>query len=269
MSTAKTLRLGRILQKASGRSLIVPIDHGLTMGPLAGIESAHKVSEWINDPHIDALIAHKGMIARLAERRLLQDRGVIMHLNGMSGLAPDADRKEILAGIETAARLGVDGVSMQTTFTGANDRENWAQLGRITDEAMALGFPLLVMLYDKVVSADRKTRVARMRQLLKGVIELGADAVKIALPETAGELEDIFELLHEDILVLVAGGALTEADALLERIEHAVNCGASGVCIGRNVFANRHASAFLEKLSDVVHAGFASTISRGQLLHAY
>jgi class I fructose-bisphosphate aldolase/fructose-bisphosphate aldolase/2-amino-3,7-dideoxy-D-threo-hept-6-ulosonate synthase len=269
MSTAKAIRLGRILQKVSGRSLIVPIDHGLTMGPLAGIESTHKVAEWINDPHIDALIAHKGMITRLAERRLLQDRGVIMHLNGMCDLAPDADRKETLAGIASAVHLGVDGVSMQMTFTGANDRESWVQLGRVSDEAMTNGFPLLVMLYDKVVSHDRKTRIARMRQLIKGVIELGADAVKIAIPETTGELEDIFDLLHEDILILVAGGSLTKAESLLERVEHALNCGASGVCIGRNVFANRNSSDFLENLANVVHSGFASTISRGQLLHAY
>lgn len=269
MSTAKTLRLGRILQRVSGRSLIVPIDHGLTMGPLAGIESTHKVSEWLHDPNIDALIAHKGMISRLAERRLLQDRGVIMHLNGMSGLAPESDRKEVLASVEAAARLGVDGVSMQMTFTGCNDRENWAQLGRVSDEAMALGFPLLVMLYDKVVSTDRRTRVTRLRQLLKGVIELGADAVKIALPESAEELEDTLDLLHEDILILVAGGALSDPDALLERVEHAISCGASGACIGRNVFANRGASAFLEKLSDIVHSGFTSPVSRGQLLHVY
>ena len=269
MSTAKTIRLGRILQKTSHRSVIVPIDHGLTVGPLPGIESTHKISNWIVDPGIDAVIAHKGMITRLAERQLLHGRGVILHLNGMSSLASQPDNKEMLSGVETALHLGVDAVSLQVNFTGHNDRENLRLLGEASDQAARHRFPLFVMLYDKVVEKNIKNRVARSRQLLRAAIELGADGIKIGMPETQVDVEEIFHEIHEDVLLFVAGGNVVDENHLLARIEHALSAGASGVCVGRNVFARRNVGAFLEKLSGVVHAGLAAPVSRGQLIHAY
>jgi class I fructose-bisphosphate aldolase len=269
MSTAKTIRLGRILQKSSQRSVIVPLDHGLTVGPIAGIESTHRISEWIGDPNIDAVIAHKGMIARLAERNLLHGRGVILHLNGMSMLAENPDDKEMVTEIETALRLGVDAVSVQVNFTGKNDGANLKLLGRVADQAAQHGFPLLVMLYDKTLKLDFKSGVTRTRHLLRAAVELGADAIKIAMPESPAELEHVFDGIHEDVLMFVAGGNAGDPDLLLARVDHAIANGASGVCIGRNVFGSKNAGDMLEKLSDVVHAGISAPVTRGQLLHAY
>ena len=109
-----------------------------------------------------------------------------------------------------------------------------------------------------------------LRQLLRATVELGVDAIKIALPETLEELDSTFESIHEDVLLFVAGGDLGNEELLLSRIEHALTCGASGVCIGRNVFARRQVGLFLEKLSEIVHTGSRlSTHPRERLRHAH
>jgi class I fructose-bisphosphate aldolase len=269
MSVAKKIRIGRILQRESKRSLIVPIDHGLTLGPLPGIENTHRISRWMSDPHIDAIIAHKGIITRLAERNLLQDRGVILHLNGMNQLANKPDDKEMLTSIETAIHLGVDAVSLQVNFNAENDRANWALLGHVADQAFRHGLPLLTMLYDKVPSASRKARVLRARQLLRVAVELGTDAIKIGMPESSVELEEILDSIHEDVLMFVAGGDVADECQLLAQVTHAIENGASGVCMGRNIFNRTDTSSFLQKLSDVIHGGYSLPITRGELLHAY
>src|SRR5436190_20990584 len=105
MNTAKKIRLGRILRNADRRGIIVPIDHGLTLGPIAGIESVGQMEEFITHPQIDAVIAHKGILSRLAERDLLSGKGVILHVNGMSSLAENPDNKEVLTGVDMALRL--------------------------------------------------------------------------------------------------------------------------------------------------------------------
>jgi class I fructose-bisphosphate aldolase/fructose-bisphosphate aldolase/2-amino-3,7-dideoxy-D-threo-hept-6-ulosonate synthase len=266
MNTAKKIRLGRLMRNADRRAIIVPIDHGLTLGPIAGIESVSQMAEFITHPRIDAVIAHKGILSRLAERDLLSGKGVILHVNGMSSLAETPDNKEILTGVDTALRLGADAISLQVNFTGRNDSANLRMLGKTVDEASRLGLPVLTMLYDKVESKDAEAGARRLRQLLRAAIELGSDAIKIGFVE---RLELALADVHEDAHVFVAGGAVASDAFVLKQIASALALGAAGACIGRNVFAKPDAGAFLEKLGKTVHGGARPVSASGEYLHAF
>lgn len=98
MDSGKNLRWRRFLAPGASHSLLVPIDHGLTLGPLEGIESIAAMSRWIGHPAISGVIVHKGIAQRLGERGVLTGGGVMVHLNGMSALSA-SDRA-------TAAALG-------------------------------------------------------------------------------------------------------------------------------------------------------------------
>jgi len=267
MSTAKKIRLGRLLNKETRKSLIVPIDHGLTVGPLKGLESSGQISRWIDDPNIDAVIAHKGMIERLVDRGLLQRKGIILHLNGMNTLAENPDDKATLSNLQSALRLGVDGVSLQVNFTGRNDRDNWKMLGAAGDEAAAHGLPLLCMLYDKVPASNETTQAARLRQLMRVAVELGSDAIKISLGQANAEIYEVIQSLSEDVLVFVAGGELTEEQKLLSQVTQAMHHGASGLCMGRNIFERKNPALFLKTLAELVHRK-GSDLRREDKLHA-
>lgn len=169
---ARKIRWARFLDRLSGRGILVPIDHGLTMGPIEGLGSLEEMARWLPHPAITGVIAHKGMVERLAGLGLLCGAGVMVHLNGMTSLAAWLDHKEPLTSVEAAARLGADAVSLQLNFDGANDAPNPTP-GAAADEAQRCGLPLLTMLYDKAPCADWAARLQRMRHLMRACVELG------------------------------------------------------------------------------------------------
>ncbi len=252
MSPAKTLRLSRILDAASRRSLIVPIDHGMTLGPIAGIETVRAVTSWIGHPAINAVIAHKGIATRLAERGALQGKGLIIHLNGMTSMAERPDDKVMLTTVDAAARLGADGVSLQVNFTGDNDAANWRMLAQAADEAADAGLVLTTMLYDKATVRNKAEGTRRMRHLLRTAVELGTDALKIAMPGDRFDLGEVLAAVHEDALVFVAGGDLIEPTLFLSQVSQALRLGARGVCVGRNIFGRPRPEAVLSQLKAVL-----------------
>jgi class I fructose-bisphosphate aldolase/fructose-bisphosphate aldolase/2-amino-3,7-dideoxy-D-threo-hept-6-ulosonate synthase len=252
---AKKIRWSRFLHRPSGRGIIVPIDHGLTMGPLHGLNGVAQVARWIGHPAITGVIAHKGMVERLGSRGLLQGVGVMVQLNGMTSLAPQPDRKERLTSVEAALRLGADAVSLQLNFDGTNDAHNLTQLGAVVDEAQRHGLPVLTMLYDKVACDAAEARMKRLRQLVRACVELGTDALKLAAPAQLSHLPSLLDGVQEHTAVFFAGGALCSDEDLLRLAQEVVAGGASGLCAGRNVFQRESAAAMLTRLQQVVLGG--------------
>ncbi|MEK9281140.1 hypothetical protein MTR72_16160 [Bradyrhizobium sp. ISRA442] len=250
-SIGKQTRWSRFTDRASGRSLLLPIDHGLTRGPLAGLESIHALGTWISHPSINGIIAHKGTLARLVEARALGAAGLMLHVNGMPDFAEQPDTKEILTTIEAALRLGCDGVSLQLNFRRDNAAHNLKLLGRIVDEASAWGLPVLAMIYDKDQTAPEQ-RSPRMRHLIRIACELGVDAVKIEAPTSIRDMPLLLDGLVDDIAVFFSGGPLGDLDQLLAVASHAVALGAAGMCVGRNVFQHADKSRALRLLHEAV-----------------
>jgi class I fructose-bisphosphate aldolase len=252
----RTLRMRRILFPDSQRGLIVPLDHGLTMGPIPGMQSIDDLHGWIGSSAISAVLGHKGMIERLIARNMLHScTGVILHLNGMANLAPSPDTKIMVAGIDTALQLGADAVSIQLNFSATNFEHNLALLGRTTDAAHAAGLPILVMLYDKVKTPTVAERNLRLNHLLRVMTEMGCDAVKLALPESVADLAELIERHSRDLRIFFAGGEKTSEAALLNATRVALQHGASGLCAGRNVFQHAQPRSVLLRLAECVRHG--------------
>jgi class I fructose-bisphosphate aldolase/fructose-bisphosphate aldolase/2-amino-3,7-dideoxy-D-threo-hept-6-ulosonate synthase len=234
--------------------VIVPIDHGLTMGPIPGLARMRQMEQWLPHPGITGVIAHKGMVERLGSRGMLQRIGVMVHLNGMTSLASGSasDRKEMLTSVEMAVRLGGDAVSVQINFDGSNDAHNWTMLGAVVDEAQRYGMPVLTMLYDKVTDPQDHQRLGRLRHLMRACVELGTDAIKLAAPAKQEDLPVLLDGFQDHTAIFFAGGAVTSDDALLSLGKDVAQCGASGLCVGRNVFQRENAAEILTRLQRVV-----------------
>lgn len=232
----KTIRLSRFFARGKRAGVIVPIDHALTMGPIAGLESADAIATWVQSSGITGVIAHKGMVERLGRRNLLSGLGVMVHLNGMSQSAPDPHRKEMLTEIHSALRLGADAVSLQVNFDGQNDAHNLRLLGGVVDEAATLGVPVLAMVYDVAPGVAPDKRLDRIRHLTRIAIELGVDAIKLRAPDSARQVRAILEHLASDAAIFFAGGETCGDEALLSLVREALRWGGAGLCAGRNVF---------------------------------
>lgn len=235
-----------------GPSIIIPIDHGLTIGPVAGLTSTDEMATVLDCPEVDGVIAHKGIIDRLGQRGSLGRFGVMVHLNGMSTLAGSPDTKVRVTDVETAIRLGADGVSLQVNFDGKNDAENLTAIGSIVDEASRYSLPVLAMVYDKVSCSDPHERISRARHLVRIAIELGVDAIKIAPPAELRDVPALLDGLALDAPIYFAGGSLGSREALFELAHTAVANGAAGMCVGRNVFQSPRPSELLAELRVVM-----------------
>lgn len=251
-SVGKRLRLNRFFLRDSKVGVIVPIDHALTMGPIDGLQNVDAIASWITTPGITGIIAHKGMVERLAERDLLRGLGVMIHLNGMSAIASDPHRKELLTQIETALRFGADGVSVQVNFDGKNDAHNIKLLGSVVDEALKVGVPVLAMVYDVAPNVAPEQRTPRICHLSRIAIELGVDALKLGAPETLDQVRPILEHAAKDAPILFAGGKTCTDNALLDLLSESLKWGGAGLCVGRNVFQRDQPEVLLSKIHKLI-----------------
>jgi fructose-bisphosphate aldolase, class I len=260
-STGKLIRTSRFRYPGHSTGLIVPLDHGLTIGPVKGVRNVREIETWIGHPAICAIVAHKGMIERLAGADALQGKGIILHLNGMSTFAPTPNQKELLTSMETAAAMGVDGVSVQVNFDGECDARNMVLLGSVVDDARRFGLPVLTMLYDKVMNTDESLRLERLRHLIRVAIELGTDSIKLAPPKTRQELHAVLEDACEDVAIYFAGGELGSDDDLLSLASEGIHLGSAGLCVGRNIFQRTEPHSILNRLKATLTTSAPRTIA--------
>jgi class I fructose-bisphosphate aldolase len=256
MTTAgKEIRWSRFTGPRSHRTMIVPIDHGLTMGPMPGLSSVREISSWLGHPAINGVVAHKGMVARLAEAGALRARGVMVHLNGSTAIGEEPDTKHLVTTIENAVRLGADAVSLQTNFKPDNHGHNLRMIGAVVDEAEKYGLPVLAMIYPAGPTDDAPGRPMRLhRHYLRVAWELGVDVVKTAPPPHLGDIDELLDGLGEDLRVVFSGGALAGDDALLGLAKSVANSSAAGLCIGRNVFQRDDPGEILTQMRDLLDA---------------
>jgi fructose-bisphosphate aldolase, class I len=253
VTAGKDVRWSRFVDHESGRALMVPIDHGLTMGPVQGLSSVREIAGWLPHPAINGVVAHKGMISKLAEAGLLRGVGVMVHLNGMTAIGEHPDTKHLVTSMETAMRLGADAVSMQVNFRPDNHGHNLTQLGQVVDQAERFALPVMAMVYPAGPTDDAPGRPMRLhRHYLRVAFELGVDVVKTAPPE---HLEDIPELLDgvgDDLRVLFSGGALSSDDCLLSLAKSVATSSSAGLCVGRNVFQRSDPHPILTQLRELL-----------------
>jgi DeoC/LacD family aldolase len=138
MMNGKQHRMSRFIHRDTGRGVIVALDHGLTSGPLDGLNRVQDVAGWAHYSAINAFIAHKGMMERLVAARLTEGRALVVHLNGMTTLALAA-HKALLTTLESALRLGADAVSVDLLFDAEHAETSVRTLAAVVDDAARYG----------------------------------------------------------------------------------------------------------------------------------
>ncbi|MVP02584.1 class I fructose-bisphosphate aldolase [Paenibacillus lutrae] len=250
---SKLLRLSKLFHPKSGRSLMLPVDHGTTYGPLRGLSSMPELVRIANRFRLQALIAHKGAIHRALEGdEPAWGTEFILHLSASTTLGPDPSRKQIVSTVRHGLQIGAAGISVHVNVGVPQEHEMIRDLGIVCDEAYAWGMPVLAMMN---VQEDTSSLSATSRKIAHAVRlagELGADLVKIqnpSSPEAAAEVVSAF-----DIPVLLAGGnSTTDKLAFFRGVQEMLDAGGRGLCVGRNLFEDPHPSHMCQALSDLVH----------------
>ena len=256
MHVGKAIRMERIFNRATGKSIVVPLDHGVSVGPIDGLVDMRRIVNEIAEGGANAVLGHKGLV-RCGHRRGGRDVGLIMHLSSSTDLSPTPNAKILTASVEDAIKHGADGVSVHVNLGDESESAMLADLGRVARDAEEWGIPLLVMAYGRGPKIKNSLDPDVIAHCARVAMELGADIVKV--PYT-GDMDTFAHVVESCCVpVLIAGGPKTDTPkAFLQMVSDAVKAGASGLSVGRNIFQHPRPRMMVSALCGIVHAGWSA-----------
>ncbi|RLB10126.1 MAG: fructose-bisphosphate aldolase [Deltaproteobacteria bacterium] len=247
----KEIRLERIFNRQTKKTVIVPMDHGVSMGPIYGITNMKEAMARVAEGGANAVVVHKGMVAK-GHRGSGPDLGLIVHLSASTSLSPEPNSKTLVCTVEEAIRLGADGISVHINIGDDNEKEMLADLGKTAHSASEWGMPLLAMVYPRGKKIKDEYGVEVVKHAARVGAELGADVVKVSYTGSPESFREVVEGCH--VPVIIAGGPKMDSDrAVLEMVKGAIEAGALGTSIGRNVFQHKNPAKMVKALCMIVH----------------
>jgi predicted phospho-2-dehydro-3-deoxyheptonate aldolase len=247
----KAIRMERIIDRNSHRAVIVPMDHGVTVGPIEGLADMRTTVSKVVSGGANAILMHKGMV-RAGHRGTGRDVGLIIHLSAGTAISPDPNAKELVCTVEEAVKLGADAVSIHVNVGAETDREMLRQFGQIGERCMFWQMPLVAMIYTRGPKIRDEYDVEHAKLAARIGAELGADIVKVVYTGSPESFQEV--VTGCPIPVVIAGGPKMGSDEEIFRmVAGALEAGAAGLSIGRNAFQHEHPDKMIQALSKMVH----------------
>ena len=252
----KIIRMERIIDRDSGKIVIVPMDHGITMGPIRGLENMKETVAKMVDGGANAIVLHKGIV-KAGHRGRGKDVGLVIHLSGSTSISPDPNTKVPVCTVEEAIKLGADAVSVHINLGAEWDADMLAYLGEVSNLCQDWGMPLLAMMYTRGKKVTSEFDVKFVKHAARVGAELGADIVKVNYTGSPESFREVIEGCP--VPVVIAGGEKVETDdEILKMVVGAMSAGAAGVSIGRNAFQHERPEKIVRAIGKVVHEGVSA-----------
>jgi len=245
MSWGLENRLARILKPEDGRTVMLAVDHGYFLGPTTGLEKCCNSIVPLA-PYADTLMLTRGVL-RNDIPSSVQTPMVLRVSGGNSVLEDDLSNETIVTGIEEVIRLNAAGMALQVFIGAPHQHQTIANLGKLVDQGERYGIPVIGV---TAVGKDM-VRDARYLALASRIIaETGGHIVKTYYCE---DFERVTGTCPVPI-VMAGGKKLPERDAL-EMTWKAMQGGAAGVDMGRNIFQSDSPVGMIKAVRAVVHGG--------------
>jgi fructose-bisphosphate aldolase / 2-amino-3,7-dideoxy-D-threo-hept-6-ulosonate synthase len=249
MVFGRDIRLSRILK--NDRMLCIPMDHGISNGPIPGLENIHSVIYQCENAGLTCVLVNKGIIKTLPRAI---DIGLIVHLSGSTSIGPAPNRKVLMGSVEEALRLGADAVSVHINIGAKEEPEMLYNLGMISDKCDEWNIPLIAMMYPRGETIKNQYDPEILAHTARIGAEAGADIVKSVY---TGEVNSFRKVVKScPVPIVIAGGPKAKTDKdIVEMCFGAMEAGAKGVTFGRNIFQHRNPPAIIHALSNIILGG--------------
>ena len=237
-------RLARTFDPASGRTVMLAVDHGYFQGPTSGLERID-LSILPLLPQCNALFCTRGVLRSIIPAES-QKPMVLRASGGPSILRDELSDEQIAIDMDDAVRLNAAGVGIQVFIGGEHETRSVHNMTRLVDAGLRVGMPVMgVTAVGKNMVRDAKY----FRLACRIIAELGAQYVKTYY------VDDGFETITSSCpvpIVMAGGKKVPELDALTMAY-NAVRQGAAGVDMGRNIFQSNAPKAMITAVNAVVH----------------
>ncbi|MEP7026873.1 MAG: 3-hydroxy-5-phosphonooxypentane-2,4-dione thiolase [Actinomycetota bacterium] len=236
-------RLARIFRPATWRTVMLAIDHGYFQGPTTGLERVD-LSIVPLLPYADALMTTRGMVRSTVPPATRTP--VVLRASGGPSVLKDLSDEQLAVSMEDAARIAAAAVAVQVFIGGEHETQSVRNMTRLVDQSQRYGIPVLAV----TAVGKELTRDARYLRLATRICaELGAHIVKTYY--CAQDFDTVAAACPVP-LVMAGGKKLPELDALV-MAHQAIEGGAAGVDMGRNIFQSDCPAAMLRAIGAVVH----------------
>ena len=238
-------RLSKIFDPNSGKTVMLAIDHGYFQGPTTGLERVD-VTILPLLPYADTLMLTRGILRTIIPPTF--GKGIVLRASGGPSILSDLSNEQIAIDIDEAIRLNVAAMAVQVFVGGKMETQSVHNMTRLVDMGNRYGIPTLgVTAVGKEMGRDAKY----MRLACRIIAELGVTYVKTYY------VEEGFDTVVAScpVPIVIAGGKkLPELDALTMAYD-AIQEGAAGVDMGRNIFQSESPVAMIKAVRKVVHEG--------------
>jgi len=236
-------RLARIFNPTSGRTVMLAFDHGYFQGPTTGLERID-VTILPLAPYVDALMLTRGILRSTIPPAI--DKAIVLRASGGPSILKELSNEQIAIDVEDAIRLNAAAMAVQVFIGGEFETQSVHNMTRLVDEGTRYGIPVLgVTAVGKELVRDARY----LRLACRIIAELGAHYVKTYY------VDEGFETVTASCpvpIVMAGGKKLPELDALTMAY-NAVQQGAAGVDMGRNIFQSDDPIAMVQAVRAVVH----------------
>jgi predicted phospho-2-dehydro-3-deoxyheptonate aldolase len=259
MESGKTRRIRRIFRDDS-KTFIIAMDHGVTLGPVQGLENMQETVKNVVKGGADAVLVHKG----IAKHVDTHNTGLIIHVSASTKLGSKPNLKVAVCTVEEAVKLGADAVSAHINIGSEEEEQMLELLGSLSEQCDSFGIPLLAMMYPRGPNIKNENEFEVVSHAARIGAELGADIVKTVY---TGDEESFRKVVRGcPVPVVVAGGPRMKTDLeVLELAESSIKSGAAGLSFGRNVFQHEKPEAMCKALSAIVHESATAQSSMNML----
>lgn len=251
MIVGKKSRLSRIL-KEQNNYFILPIDHGLTLGPISHLADVKGFINSLPPQIISAVVAHKGVAESISPFLISKDISLILHLSGSTNLSTDPSSKNLMSSVEYAIKLNADAVSVHINLGAKDEPKMLKDFGLISEECERWGMPLLAMMYCRGEKIQNEYDVQAISHATRIAWELGADIVKVNYTGSVYSFKEVVKAV--DIPVVIAGGPKANSDnAVLSMVKESIQAGGRGVAFGRNVFEHSEPNLISRRIATILN----------------
>ncbi len=236
-------RLSKIIRPKTGRSLMLAVDHGYFLGPTTGLENWKKAVEPLI-PHCDTLFATRGMVRACVD----PDTDVPLMLRASGGtsiVGPELLHEGITISVEDVLRLNAVGIGYSITVGMPWERDTMLDFSEWVNECENYG---LIAMAVTAVGKDMAKDVRYLSLACRMAVEHGAHMVKTYYCEGFGKVVESCPVP----IVMAGGKKIPELEALT-MAHKAIEAGAVGVDMGRNIFQADDPVAMIRAVRELIH----------------
>ena len=246
----KELRLNRIFA-SDHRAVIVACDHAGFMGTVKGLERPERLLEAVAGSGVDAILTTVGIARRFACQ--LGRLGLILRVDGGSTVrSPVMGALHTMFSVEDACRLGADAVICMGMIGMAEEPSSLQNLAQLSAEAEKWGMPLIAEML--IQPKEGPCTPQDIGFAMRIGAELGADVIKASFARPVDTYREARSACYRPVVVL-GGEKVKDEREMLQAVAEALEAGADGVAIGRNVWQHANPGGVCRALAALVHGG--------------